>query len=148
MKVVKISILIFILSSDFLYSADFGNGKTLDWGFTLWNIGYSETSDITGGMYLRTGLSFTFHDRIFFNVNYDTNILSNLFKDKIVCSDVSFQLYQLGGFGTSIGPAYISSFNNKGISNYLGLSVLTINSGEKGFDKKSKLFICLFPFSL
>jgi len=122
--------------------------SALDWGFTIWDSGYSETSNITGGLYLHTGVDLFLFDVTMVNISYDTNILAKAYQDKIVSADTSTRLFTFDPFGSSVGLGYLNNLTNLSSPGYFGVHISPFESGKSQFKNGIKLYLSMFPFSL
>jgi len=121
--------------------------KDMHFGFSLGSMGFTSTSNIIGGYYLRSTAS-TILDNIMIDIYFDTNILSNVFMDKLLSINFQILIYSKDGFASSFGPTYLINVSNITNSNYFGLTFFPINSWNLQFEENFKMFLAILPFSI
>lgn len=116
-------------------------------GFTVWNIGYSNTENIIGGYYLNTSAELI-TNRFLFKISYDTNILTNSFSDKLLSGTIYYKIFGIGHDSPSIGPIYLVNLDDLSKSNYIGLSIITFGTWDNEFYDDISFMMNILPFSV
>jgi hypothetical protein len=118
-------------------------------GFSLWNYGYTRTSNIRGGFYFRFTVSLI-TEAFLFDLNYDTNILTDIFEDHIISASVNARLVNPLIIGHSlIGVSYLCDVTDIDDAHYIGISVtpLSFSTWEFNFFINS-IILNLFPITV
>ncbi len=140
-----LALLVFSLNAQ---EAKYSDNDKCNIGLSIWNNGYSNAEDIEGGYYISSGIRII-TSNLLFKASYDTNILTNMFSDKIINTSLYYKAIGIDEeLITAIGMTYLVNLDEIQTSNYIGLSIIPITTWKSSFDESSKINIYFLPFSI